>query len=216
MSLWNKLPKNVVDLIFSYDSTFYDYLNHNIINKSFYEKVMKHRYPKNILTEFLILLNINKKKSFPLLHEVKVLKNCVTNFRELKVKKVIYQYEQKKYWNICLYPKKNINNFKFIKSVIFNDTVRWSGISRLEFYNSKDDITPIDDYAYDKVQKINLVNFHIQFPNYIIMIIQATFIYFQDKIYIDYHELNINDISYEKFNAFIHFLNICVNDSIES
>lgn len=111
-SLWKKLPKNIIDLIYSFDSSYHEYFRKFILRDTqplFYQTVMNARYLPH-KADLLQILNecSHKKKKYPLWSDLQIICNytmstpaqfCSCN---RIIRKQIFRYRKKIHWYICV------------------------------------------------------------------------------------------------------------------
>lgn len=215
-SQWDRLPKSVQELIYSYDATFYDYMNHHVLKTrplytfpsrfehdlQFYQSVMAQRYRGHMVGEVLRILNLKsismEEPVFPLVHETKKIVNYHMKLHGIGLRKLVFEYDDQLHWFIALDTQYDTME-PFLKKFLFHPNLQMSVMSVMRFYRrlSHQDYQFILDYSnysnclyqnWKQVEKVSLTSFWIysEQPTWHYNIDEIHIMLFHGKIYLEF------------------------------
>lgn len=123
-SLWTKLPKTVIDLIFAFDNSYHDYMKLSVFHNSntnnsnlpkdslFYKSIMDQRYGcHSYQSDILQILHLRSSiinPLYPQWYELRTIRNytMITPaslcMNDRIIRKLIFEYNDSIHWYICV------------------------------------------------------------------------------------------------------------------
>lgn len=233
-SLWDILPKNVIDLIFAFDSTFYNLMNQQVLkirplgmhadqSAQFYASIMSRRFPNSHYGDLLQIMNLKSiytgYPKFPLKHELIKKVDYPMRLHGVDLHKLVFSYENKIHWYICVNSKSCV-----LKKILFNRFVHMTASTRIHIYTKIANIHPIVSFTkiteclkYPTVEKLSLVSFCLLLQHQTVEIENIHIMMMQDKIIIEYLPTENSESHFftnkcNKYNALVYYLHKVLNN----
>ena len=213
-SLWDLLPKNVIDLIYSFDATFQEFMRHHVLrlrplymfqtladqSSQFYASIICQRLHNSHWGDLLQILNLKSiytgHLKFPLKYEIDKKLDYKMRLYDLNLHKFIFNYDNKIHWYICL-DQPCLDIIVFLKRFLFTKHIRLLASTRIQVYRKIANVHPMASFnkslaigclkiPANTIEKVIISRFQGNIHPVNVIIEKLEVLVMKDRIFVEY------------------------------